>query len=378
MKDHAIFVLETDPLVEEALKETLQNEGYTVYSFNEPHQAYSYIPRIDFQIAIIDINTQDIGIENFVDEIKRKNPPPAVIVTVYTPESEQIINLVNKGVDAFIIKPISMDELNRVLSKVGRKFEVYERLEEREEELRRLKAEKDSLETHLSKASVNISLIKLARIFLHELKNYLTAVNLSLHNLKKQLPPDTKVEKYIELISRSVNEANNLAMRILGIRKEKKEKTDINHLITETVEMLDFELKRQGIRVDLSFKEDLPFIDADSSALKQAILNIILNAKEAMPSGGELKIKTDCKGEGFSNILIEIQDTGVGIKEEDMEKIFSAGFTTKEDGSGLGLYVTQRIITQLGGDIKVESKPGRGTKFTISLPSKAEKITAVQ
>jgi signal transduction histidine kinase len=378
VKDYAIFVLETDHLVEEALKETLQNEGYTVYSFREPHQAYSYIPRIDFQLAIIDINTQDIGIENFVDEIKKKTPPPGMIITVYTPESEQIINLVNRGVDAFVIKPISMDDLDEVLSKVERKFEVYERLEELEEELRKLKAEKDSLETHLSRASVNISLIKLARIFLHELKNYLTAVNLSLHNLRKQLPSDTKVEKYIELISRSVNEANNLAMRILGMRKEKKEKTDINHLITETVEMLDFELRRQGVRVDLSFKKDLPSIDIDSSALKQAILNIILNAKEAMPSGGELKIKTDCRGEGFSNILIEIQDSGVGIRKEDMEKIFSAGFTTKEDGSGLGLYVTKKLITGLGGDIKVESKSGRGAKFTIFLPSKAEKVTTVQ
>jgi len=379
VKDYAIFILETDKLVEEALKETLQNEGYTVYSFTEPHQAFSYVSKINFQIAIMDVNTGDVCLEDFLKEIKKKTPPPAVILTVYIPESEQMIRLVNKGVNGFLIKPISMEALAEVLSKVEKEFRVYEHMEELKKENQRLREEKLSLEANLSKASLNISVVKLARIFLHELKNYLTTINLSLHNLKKQLPrQEERIDKYLEVISRSVNEANNLAMMILGLRKERREKVNVNHLLQEMVEMLDFEFRRQGIRVELSLNEEVPPVDIDSSVLKQAILNVIFNAKEAMPSGGELKIKTDCTQEELSYILIDIQDSGRGIKEEDMERIFSAGFTTKEDGSGLGLYVTKKIVEGMGGRIEVESKPHRGTKVKMFLPLKVGKVAEVK
>ena len=223
---------------------------------------------------------------------------------------------------------------------------------------------------------MNISMVKLARIFLHELKNYLTTINLSLHNLQKRLPSESKVNKYLQLISRSVGEANELAIRILGMRKEKRERVDINRVLKEILEMLDFEFRKQGIRVELSLNE-LPAVDIDSSALKQAFLNVVLNAKEAMPSGGELKIKTDCHQTDFSYILIEVQDSGQGIREENMGKIFLPGFTTKSDGTGLGLYITKNITEKLGGKIEVESKLGRGTKFRILLPVKAEKFSMV-
>ncbi|HDL10125.1 MAG TPA: hybrid sensor histidine kinase/response regulator [Candidatus Omnitrophica bacterium] len=376
MKDYAIFVVECDKLVEEALKETLSNEGYTVYSFSEPCQALSYISKINFQIAIIDVTTGDIPVENFVSEIKKKTPSPAVIITVYTPDAEEIINLVNKGVDAILLKPINIPDLKNVLSQVENECRIYDQLEKLRNENEKFQKENNVLKENLFKVCVNISMVKLARIFLHELKNYLTTINLSLHNLQKQLPSRERVDKYLQLISRSASEANELAMRILGMRKEKKERVDINRVLKEILEMLNFEFRKQGIRVEASFNE-LPIVDIDSSALKQVFLNVILNAKEAMPSGGELKIKTDCLQADSSYILIEIQDSGQGISKENMEKIFLPGFTTKSDGTGIGLYVTKSITEKLGGKIEVESKLGRGTKFRILLPVKAEKFSMI-
>jgi len=376
VKDYAIFVVECDKLVEEALKETLSNEGYTVYSFSEPHQALSYISKINFQIAIIDVTTGDIPVENFVSEIKKKTPSPAVIITVYTPDAEEIINLVNKGVDAILLKPINIPDLKNVLSQVENECRIYDQIEKLRNENEKFQKEINVLKENLFKVCVNISMVKLARIFLHELKNYLTTINLSLHNLQKQLPSGERVDKYLQLISRSASEANELAMRILRMRKQKKERVDINQGLREILEMLNFEFRKQGIKVEASFNE-LPVVDIDPSALKQVFLNVILNAKEAMPSGGELKIRTDCLQADFSYILIEIQDSGQGISEENMGKIFLPGFTTKSDGTGLGLYVTKSITEKLGGKIEVESKLGRGTKFKILLPVKAEKFSMI-
>jgi two-component system NtrC family sensor kinase len=119
--------------------------------------------------------------------------------------------------------------------------------------------------------------------------------------------------------------------------------------------------------VETSFAPDIPEIMASTNQMRQVMLNLIKNAKEAMPKGGNLFIRT---GKEDNSVLIYIQDTGMGIPEEIRDKIFEAFFTTKQKvkGVGLGLSVCYGIIKDHGGEVKVESEEGKGTTFIISLP----------
>ena len=130
---------------------------------------------------------------------------------------------------------------------------------------------------------------------------------------------------------------------------------------------MEKQMRESNIQVETSFDPDIPEIMASTNQMRQVLLNLLINAKEAMPKGGTLTLRT---GREDNRVLIHIQDTGVGISEEIMDKIFEAFFTTKKKvkGVGLGLSVCYGIIKDHGGDIKVESEKGKGTTFVILLP----------
>jgi signal transduction histidine kinase len=121
------------------------------------------------------------------------------------------------------------------------------------------------------------------------------------------------------------------------------------------------------VSVVKNFDDNIPIIMADQLQLQQVLLNLLLNAIDAMPQGGTLTINTACDDD-MSSIKIEISDSGQGISDKDMNKIFQPFFTTKSRGTGMGLAITRRIIEEHGGSISVSSEYGRGTTFTIVLP----------
>jgi two-component system NtrC family sensor kinase len=126
-------------------------------------------------------------------------------------------------------------------------------------------------------------------------------------------------------------------------------------------------MRESNIKVETFFDDEIPEVMASTNQMRQVMLNMLKNAKEAMPKGGTLTVKTSKE---VNKVLIHIQDTGVGIPEEIRDKIFEAFFTTKQKvkGVGLGLSVCYGIIKDHGGEIKVESEEGKGTTFRIRLP----------
>ena len=141
--------------------------------------------------------------------------------------------------------------------------------------------------------------------------------------------------------------------------------TDINALLREIIGFSHFELEENRIEVQWNLRKNLPEIPVDPKLIKQAMLNMIKNAQQAMPLGGSLEIRTDTED---NQIVITLTDTGEGIPEDVKTKIFEPYFTTKEDGSGLGLTLVYKIIKEHGGDIQVSSKAKEGTSFKIYLP----------
>jgi signal transduction histidine kinase len=146
---------------------------------------------------------------------------------------------------------------------------------------------------------------------------------------------------------------------------------DLNSIVREAVEFVGPELRSRNILVESDLAPGLPVLEVDQDQLKQAFYNIIKNASEAMGQGGLLKIRTATDAE---SVRVSFTDTGGGMSNETLARVFEPYFTTKKGGSGLGLMITQRIVRAHGGEIVIESDPGRGLTLTIRLPRRERQV----
>ena len=208
----------------------------------------------------------------------------------------------------------------------------------------------------------------------HELNNPIYGIMNTLELLKTEIPPESKRRRILELSLSEIQRLSEMLRNMLSFSKPEEEKrrpVKIDELIEGILLVMEKQMKESNIQVEASFDSDIPEVMASTNQMRQVMLNILKNAKEAMPKGGTLTVRTAREG---NKVLITTQDTGIGIPEEIRDKIFEAFFTTKQKvkGVGLGLSVCYGIIKDHGGEIKVESEEGKGTTFTISLPIESQ------
>jgi len=209
----------------------------------------------------------------------------------------------------------------------------------------------------------------------HEIKNPLSTLHLNLQLLEEewqnpQTPKEARLLKKIEVLrheAKRLEEALNDFLRFAKGEKPQFAECDVNAVVDEVATFVEPEATLGNIRIRRSFDASVPRCMADANLLRQALLNLMINARQAMPQGGELMIATKPERDG---VAIEITDTGQGIPPEHMDKVFQAYYSTKKTGSGLGLATTKRIIEEHGGAIGVHSEVGKGTRFTICLLKK--------
>ncbi|WP_025746000.1 sensor histidine kinase [Kallotenue papyrolyticum] len=209
---------------------------------------------------------------------------------------------------------------------------------------------------------------QLAASVAHEINNPLYAVRNSLYLVEQDLPPDAPQQEFLRLAQ---NELARIARIIARMRDFYKpahgdfQPTDLNALIQETLYLAATHLNHSHVWVTLQLDPTLPPITASADQLRQVLLNLILNAADAMPNGGTLTIGS---AHDDMHATITIADTGEGIPPDVRERIFEPFFTTKANGTGLGLSVSYHIVAQHGGTLQIESTPGMGTTCTIRLP----------
>jgi signal transduction histidine kinase len=211
---------------------------------------------------------------------------------------------------------------------------------------------------------------KLTSQIAHELNNPLYGIMNTLELLKTEISPESKRRKILDMALSETERLTELLRKMLRFSKpeeEERQLTDVNTILDEILLLVRKQLMEHTIRISSSLVEDLGMVYASRSQLRQVFLNMISNARDAMPDGGTLSVKTMQKGDA---IYIEISDTGIGIREENIDKIFDAFFTTKYSVKdvGLGLSVCYGFIKEHGGDIRVSSRWGAGTTFTVILP----------
>jgi two-component system, sporulation sensor kinase E len=233
--------------------------------------------------------------------------------------------------------------------------------------------DKRAREARLRRAESLASLTTLTAGVAHEIKNPLASIAIHLELMRKAIEgrrnvPSKRIAENLDVIKEEVERLNRIVVDFLfAVRPMNAELVpeDLNRLVRELMDFMRFELERAGITVELELLEPCPLIGLDEKYMKQALLNIVKNAIAAMPQGGTLRIATLRKG---GMLLLTVSDTGVGIPEENLEKIFEPYFTTREFGSGLGLTLVYKIVKEHLGDIAVSSKVGQGTTFTFSFP----------
>ncbi|MEJ2588854.1 MAG: PAS domain S-box protein, partial [Deltaproteobacteria bacterium] len=213
----------------------------------------------------------------------------------------------------------------------------------------------------------------------HELNNPLYGIMNTLELLKTEIPPENKRRKILEMALSETVRLAEMLRKMLSFSKPEEEKrvpSDINTILDEILLLQEKQLQEHTIAVSQHLAEDLPEVNVSKNQLRQVFLNMISNARDAMPDGGTLSITTRQVNDA---ILIEFADTGAGIREENLHKIFDAFFTTKGSVKdvGLGLSVCYGFIKDHGGDIKVKSREGAGTTFSIMLPVHEEAEAAV-
>ena len=239
--------------------------------------------------------------------------------------------------------------------------------------LRRMK----EMEDRIQLAERLSSLGHLAAGIAHEIRNPLNAIGMGLQRLKREfLPPEeSKKEEYLsftDVISKEVRRVNGIIEQFLTLSRPFELNVRISSLqdlLNNLVTLFREEASSQGITIQAQLDSGLPLIKMDSEKLTQALINIMKNGIQAMEKGGVLRIET----KPFKDhVEVIISDAGSGIPPEQIERIFNYYYTTKEKGVGLGLPIAHRIIEAHGGQLKVESKVGFGTKVTITLPLEAK------
>lgn len=226
-----------------------------------------------------------------------------------------------------------------------------------------------SREARLRRAESLASLTTLAAGLAHEIKNPLGSIGIHMQLLQKSMGEVGKDTKgFIEVVNEEVDRLNRIVVDFLfAVRPMDTNliESDLNEIVHELLEFVRFELEEAGIDLIEELDETLPALDLDEKYLKQAILNIVKNAISAMPQGGTLRVTSRHEGDVA---VLEVVDTGQGIPESIIDKVFEPYFTTKDFGSGIGLTLVYKVVKEHGGEITVRSHEGKGTSFVVALP----------
>jgi signal transduction histidine kinase len=205
----------------------------------------------------------------------------------------------------------------------------------------------------------------------HEINNPLTTVSGWLQILLSEVGDDEKRRAPLQLMNDEVARIANIVHHLLTFGRRMPSELQLvrtNRLLTDVLALIEYQIRNENIEVMIDLASDLPMVMGDANQLKQVFLNIIVNARQAMPDGGMLTITTDTTADG--SIEIALGDTGGGMPAEVIERVFEPFYTTKADrgGSGIGLFLCRNIIKDHDGVMTVSSRPGEGTTFIITLP----------
>ena len=380
-----VLVVE-DNLVDRRMLESMLTESasYTslVKSTDSLKSAVELLQEMDFEVVVLDLNLPDSKGEETIKMLAKKFPNLAIVVNTGAYEDDLGLQTLRIGAQDFLIKgKYSSYALNKVLHfALERKRlelelkEAYQKLKETQSQL--IESEKMKV------------IGGLASGIAHEVKNPLATILYGVTYLIEQLKPkDEKVNLVLENIREATKRANDIINDMLDfshITHLNKKMTDLNDVLEKALMLTNHHLEKGKIQLIKDFDRDIPSVKIDENRIEQVMVNLILNAIYAMPEGGILKIRTHSQritkdlekypvyvADGFKPdqtiVLFEVEDTGCGIPQDKLEKVFDPFFTTRRasGGIGLGLTVSRNIMEIHEGKIFIENNDQQGARATL-------------
>jgi len=276
---------------------------------------------------------------------------------------------------------IALEALAGILATVITSADQYQRLQEMIYQLRETEMELNArmeaqrlAENRLVQAAKLAAVGEMAAGIAHELNNPLTSVTGFAELVMDDMPEDSPSRPDLDLVIREARRARDVVRRLLDFARQSESaraNASLNKVVEDVVTLTRHLIHTNGVELKLDLQEDLPWVSMDENQMKQVLLNLVHNALQAMPNGGQMEIKTAASQKvGREGVVVLVRDNGVGIQPEDQVRIFEPFFTTKADhgGTGLGLSVTYGIVSDHGGEIEMVSQLGSGSTFTVWLP----------
>jgi signal transduction histidine kinase len=276
---------------------------------------------------------------------------------------------------------IALESLAGILATVITSADQYQRLQEMIFQLRETEMELNArmqaqrlAENRLVQAAKLAAVGEMAAGIAHELNNPLTSVTGFAELVMDELPPDSPIRPDMDLVIREARRARDVVRRLLDFARQSESArahASLNKVVEDIITLTRHLIHTNGVEVYLELQEDLPWVSMDENQMKQVLLNLVHNALQAMPQGGQLRIKTaEQQKIGRDGVIVSVRDSGMGIAIENQTRVFEPFFTTKADhgGTGLGLSVTYGIVSDHGGEIELISQPDQGSTFTVWLP----------
>ena len=331
----------------------LERNGFLTERATALEEARQLLRTFCPDVVILDINLPDGSGLDLLPEIRQACPDQVVLLlTAYT-DLENAIRAVQEGADDFITKPFETEYLIHSIRRALEKRRLQERLR-RGEKFR--------------------ALGEMAAGIAHDFNNLLAAIAGHCQVLAREMPEGSGARAHIDAIQMAVKDGSAMVERLrhlAGGGEEAVEEVDLARLANDVVLMTrpkwHHETQQRGRTIQLNTDlQECPPVRANGSHLREVLVNLVFNAVEAMPDGGTLTLRTWHR-DGV--VHCEVEDTGIGMEQEVAASIFDPFFTTKGQGTGLGLSISYAIVRQYGGEIQVESHPGRGSRFTVELPA---------
>jgi two-component system NtrC family sensor kinase len=363
---------------------------------------YKKIPFFSYTFPLIDKGGKDIGgvsilqhTSSMEEEIRNTKWTIFIIVSILIGCTVALVLL---GTRKWISQPISQlidgvknmargnlntqiylkkgDELSELAQAFNQMAVDLKKAQERIIEEAETKLE---LERSLRQSEKLATIGQLASGLAHEIGTPLNIIGGRTELAKRRLDDKKLIQKNLDTIAQQTERITKIIQQLLGfVRKKKPEQKALrmNALLETTLDLLDHQIQKQRVRLVKNLEKDLFPAIGDPDQLQQVFLNLILNAIQSMPHGGELRVSTTCERtskEGLEDgtreyVMVRVEDTGVGMEREVVRNIFNPFFTTKDTGTGLGLMVTQGIVQDHEGWIDVESEIGKGSVFKVHLP----------
>ncbi len=358
-KNARLLIVDDNLTLVENLTEILEEAGYAVRPASSCAAALG-AAREGFDVALVDLRLPDGDGTLLAPQLKEASPDGEVVLLTGFATLESAVAAVRAGACAYLVKPCATQELLVTVEQAMRQVRLHG-------EKRELSRRAQTVEKLAAVGTMTAGLS-------HEIRNPLNAAALQLTVLERRVQKLPRAEQPtllepLHLVRDEIRRLDHILEDFLQFARPREfvpQPVEAVPVLTKVLDLLEGEAERRGIRVERRL-EPVPPVAGDEERLRQVVMNLALNAMEAVPSGGWLRIISR-PTDGESGVEILVDDSGKGVPAEQRERIFEPFFTTKAKGSGLGLSIVHAIVTQHGGTITVGDAPEGGARFILRLP----------